>query len=98
MTDIDRAPRRAIVGIASVWGFAALLGVVVGIVVSDPMLRVQWLLSALGLCLLMAFALQLWRGQTHGFIERIAASMFGSVLVLSVISLGFALASIIPSA
>lgn len=82
-------------GIVAVWILAAVAAVVIG-VLATPDWRAAWLGVALGGCLIVAFAVQLWSGRSHGFTERVAASIFGAVVVMGVISLGFGLAAIVP--
>lgn len=77
------------------WVVAALIGVAVGAFVPEE-LRAQWLTVGLGGCLILAFAVQLATGRSQGFIQRVALSILGALLAMGVISLGFALASIVP--
>lgn len=77
------------------WVTAAVAGTVVGAFVPLEW-RAQWLLIALGGCMLLAFAVQLWFGRSQGFIERVAASVLGALLVMGIISLGFGLAAVVP--
>lgn len=88
------APRRSFGSVASVWIAAALAGTVVGFVVPADS-RIAWLGVALGLCVVLAFGVQLSVGRSQAFIERVAVSVLGAAVVLGVISLGFGLASIV---
>lgn len=96
MSDPALAPRNPLGGVAVVWSAALLAAIVIGIFVSEEW-RVPWLLVTFGAVVLLAFAVQLWYGRTQGFIFRVAASVTGSLLLLGVISAGFALAAIIPA-
>ena len=50
----------------------------------------------LGAALALAFAVQLAYGRSQGYIQRVAISILGALLVMGIISLGFGLASIVP--
>ncbi|WP_345799871.1 hypothetical protein AAIB33_10270 [Microbacterium sp. AZCO] len=89
------APRRATGGIVAVWVVAAVLGLAIGLFVPADW-RAAWLVVGLGGCLVVAFGVQLAYGRSQGFIQRVAISILGALVVLGVISLGFGLASIIP--
>ena len=89
------APRRAFGGIVAVWVAAAIAGTIIGFFVPAEW-RIAWLGVALGLCVVLAFAVQLAHGRSQAFVERVARSTLGSAIVLGVISLGFGLASIAP--
>lgn len=91
----ELAPRRTFGGIIAVWIMAAVAGSAVGIFVAEGS-RAAWLTVGLGGCLVLAFAIQLAYGRSQGFIERVAASVLGALLVMGVISLGFGLAAIVP--
>ena len=91
----ELAPRRTLGGLVAVWVTAAVIGVAVGVFVG-PEWRAAWLTVGMGLCVLLAFAIQLWPGRSQGFTQRVAASVLGALFVLGVISLGFGLASITP--
>ncbi|WP_194410926.1 hypothetical protein [Microbacterium cremeum] len=91
----ELAPRRTFGGIVAVWVVAAVLAVVIGVLATQEW-RAAWLGVGLGGCLILAFAVQLWSGRSQGFTERVAASIFGAVLVMGVISLGFGLAAVVP--
>ncbi|GAB3602604.1 hypothetical protein [Microbacterium aureliae] len=91
----DLAPPRTVRGIVAIWVFAAIVGIVVGVVVpaSD---RSSWMAVGLGASLILAFAVQLSYGRSHGFTQRVGASVLGAMVVLGVISLGFGLAVVVP--
>ncbi|MGM7668435.1 hypothetical protein [Microbacterium sp. A93] len=90
------APRSPLSGVVVVWAAALLAAVMIGIFVPEEW-RVQWLLVGFGGAILLSFALQLGYGQTKGFIFRIAASVTGALLLLGVVSAGFALAALVPA-
>jgi len=96
MSEPALAPRNPFGGVVFVWAASFIAAVVIGIFVAEE-LRVQWLLIGFGGAVLLSFALQLWYGQTSGFIFRTAASVLGALLLLGVVSAGFALAALIPS-
>jgi len=92
----ELAPRRTIGGVIAVWIAAALAGIAIGVFAGEDW-RGAWLVIALGGSLLASFAIQLWYGRSQQFIERVAASVLGALLVLAIISAGFGLAEIVPS-
>lgn len=96
MAEPALAPRSPLSGVVVVWGAALIAAVAIGIFVPEYA-RIQWLLVGFGGAVLLAFALQLWYGQTKGFIFRIAASAIGALLLLGVVSAGFALAALVPA-
>lgn len=96
MSEPALAPRNALVGVMIVWGAALITAILIGIFVLEEW-RVAWLLLAFGGSVLLSFALQLWYGQTKGFVFRIAASTTGALLLLGVVSAGFGLAALVPA-
>lgn len=93
MTTPELVPRRPFGGIVAVWIVAAVAGLVVAFVVPEPW-RATWMTIALGGCLILAFSIQLVYGRPQRFIQRVALSTLGALLVLGVISAGLALASV----
>lgn len=91
----ELAPRRTIGGIAAVWAVAAAMGVAIGLVIA-PADRPGWLAAALGVSLIISFAVQLGYGRSHGYTQRVAASVLGALFALGTISLGFGLAGVVP--
>lgn len=89
------APRRTTAGIVAVWVAAAVMGIAIGLFAPAD-LRAAWLVLGLGAALALAFAVQLAYGRSQGYIQRVAISILGALLVMGVISLGFGLASIVP--
>ncbi|TQJ31412.1 hypothetical protein FBY39_1883 [Microbacterium sp. SLBN-146] len=92
----ELVPRRTIGGIVAVWIAAGIIGIAVG-VFADSAWRAPWLVVGMGGCVILAFAIQLAYGRSQGFTERVATSALGALFVLGVISLGFGLATIVPS-
>lgn len=90
------APRRTLGGVVAVWVVAGLAGLGIGIFVSEEW-RAAWLGVALGGCIILGFAVQLAYGRSQQFIERVAASVIGALVVMGVISACFGLAGILPS-
>ena len=88
------APRRATGGVVSVWVAAAVIGLAIGLFVPADW-RAAWLVVGMGGCLILAFTVQLAYGRSQGYIQRVAISVLGALLVMGVISLGFGLASIV---
>lgn len=95
MATPELAPRGTIGGIVAVWIVAAVAGIGIGIFVPADW-QASWLILALAGCLILSFGLQLWYGRSQRFIQRVAAGVLGSLLVLGVISAGFGLASLVP--
>ena len=93
MSEPALAPRNALTGMLVVWAVALLAAVAIGIFVVEPW-RMPALLVAFGGVVLLAFAMQLGYGRTHGFIVRVSASILGALLLMGVISVGFGLAAI----
>lgn len=89
----ELAPRRTFGGIVAVWIFAAVLTVGIG-VVAPPEWRAAWMAVGLGACLFASFAVQLAQGVVEGFIERVAASIIGAMLVMGFIGVGFGLSTL----
>ena len=94
MSTPDLAPRGTFGGVIAVWIVSAVLGVVIGIFAPQEW-RAAWLALALAGCLILAFAIQLAYGHSQRFIQRVAASALGALLVLGLISAGFGLAAIV---
>jgi hypothetical protein len=89
------APRRALGGVVAVWVVAALAAIGIGVFVPADW-RAAWLIVALGGCVVLGFAVQLSYGRSQQFIERVAASVLGALLVMGVVSAGFGVAELIP--
>lgn len=67
------------------WVLAAVLGIVITVVARED--KFPWLALAVGVSVLISFALQLGTAQREGFITRLAFSIAGSVLVIALIDL-----------
>lgn len=65
-----------------VWLLAAAGALVVGLL--HPTNGLVWLPIVLGMCTLVAFAIQLGGPTEPGLVDRLAAAVFGSVVVLAV--------------
>ncbi len=94
MSAPDLAPPRTLGGIVSVWIAAAVIAVVVGGFAPEDA-RDVWMPVGLGVCLILAFVVQLSIGRSRGFIQRVAISVLGSMLVMGFISIGFGLSTLI---
>lgn len=94
MSTPDLAPRRTFSGIVAVWVLAAVTGVLIGLL-APAHWRAQWISVALGGCLIVSFAVQLWYGRSQAFIQRMAISSLGAAVVLGLITAGFALAAVV---
>lgn len=68
------------------WAIAAVFGVLV-VVMTSGQPRFQWLVFAVGLSILVTFALQLGTAQREGFITRTAFSVAGSVVIIAIIDI-----------
>lgn len=96
MSTTELVPRRPFSGIVAVWIVALLAGLAIGIFV-DAGSRLTWMSIALGGCLILAFAVQLAYGRAQRFIQRVALSTLGALLVLGVISAGFGLGTLMTA-
>ncbi len=96
MTDPLTVPRPAMAGVIVVWSIAAVIAVVVGIL-AEPDWRAAWMGVGLGLVIPIAFAVQLWSGRSQGFIQRVALSVLGSMLVMGLIGVGLGLATLLSA-
>lgn len=72
--------------LATAWAVAAVFGVLVTVLVTGEA-RFRWLVLAVGLSVLVTFALQLSTAQREGFITRTAFSVAGSVVIIAVIDI-----------
>lgn len=73
-------------GIVAVWIVALLAGIAVSIWAPDERLML-WMLLALGGAFILSFAVQLWDGEASGFIQRVALSVVGALVLLGGTSL-----------
>lgn len=65
------------------WVLATIIGVIITIFATES--RLSWLVLAVGISVLISFALQLGTAQREGFITRLSFSIAGSVVVIAVI-------------
>lgn len=77
-------------GLVIPWATALVLGILTG-VFAPVSAQWAWYAAAAGLCLLVAFVVQLSIGRADGFLLRTATASFGSVLILGILSLVAAL-------
>ncbi|SDQ86669.1 hypothetical protein SAMN04487847_2797 [Microbacterium sp. cf332] len=96
VTTPDLAPPRTVAGVVAVWIIAAVAAVLVG-VLAPVETRAVWMPVALGGCLIVAFGVQLALGRSRGFIERVAASVLGALLVMGFIGIGFGLSALVAA-
>lgn len=80
---VHRPNRR---GIGAVWAAALVMGIAVAIWAPDSRLM-MWMLLALSASFVLAFAIQLWNGQAAGYIQRVALSVVGALVILGITSL-----------
>lgn len=93
MTVPELAPRRPLGGIVAVWVVAAIVGIAIAVLVPSDA-RAIWMAIALGGCLVLAFGVQLWYGRPQRFIQRVALSALGAMLVLGIVTAALGLTSI----
>lgn len=78
-------PRAAVYGsVGAVWAIALVLGVLIG-ALSLPSHYASWLSLALGVCVIASFGAQLATQQKDGFVNRLAATLTGSLVILGLI-------------
>jgi hypothetical protein len=87
------APQRTFAGVVAVWIAAAVVSLAIGII-APPEWRSAWMPLGMALCLVLAFGIQLRTGRSQGFIERVAASSLGALLVMGLVGVGFGLATL----
>lgn len=75
-----------IMRLITAWAIAAVFGVLVTVFATGDA-RFRWLVLAVGLSVLVTFALQLGTAQREGFITRTSFSVAGSVVIIAVIDL-----------
>ena len=80
-------------GVVGVWVVAAVIAILVGILAPDDW-RAAWMGVGMGLVVPIAFAVQLWSGRSQGFIQRMALSVLGALLVMGCIGVGLGLATL----
>lgn len=95
MSAPEIAPRGAYGGIIAVWVAAAVIAVAIGLFVEVDW-RMAWMTVGLGGCIILTFAVQLWSGRSKGFIDRVALSAGGALLVMGIVSAVFGLITVLP--
>lgn len=93
MTEPEIVPRRSMTGVIVVWVIAAVVAVLVGILAPEDW-RAAWMGVGMGLVVPVAFAVQLWSGRSQGFIQRVALSTLGGLMVMGFIGVGLGLATL----
>lgn len=96
MSTPDLVPRRSLGGIVAVWIAALLAGIAIAVFVPLEA-RAVWMSLALGGALILAFAVQLFYGRAQRFIQRVAISTLGALLLLGVISAAMGLATLMTA-
>ncbi len=89
----ELAPRNGYGGVLAVWITAAVLALAIGII-APPEWRAAWMAVGLGASVIISFAVHLAGGRAMGFIQRIAASILGAMVVMGLIGVGFGLATL----
>ena len=92
MADPALAPRSPFVGLIIIWAVAAVGAVLIGLLAPSALLMV-WYLVGFGICVLLSFTVQLFRGETRGYILRVSAGSLGALLVMGIVSAGFGIAA-----
>ncbi|WP_403021287.1 hypothetical protein [Salinibacterium sp. GXW1014] len=92
--DENTAPNRstARVSVAAVWLFVAVGAVITAVFVA-PDARLQWFPIVLAAATILSFCLQLALDSKVGFVNRLMASVGGSVVILAVATGVLALAT-----
>jgi hypothetical protein len=80
-------------GVFVVWVAAAVIAVLVGILAPADW-RAAWMGIGMALTFPIAFAVHLWSGRSQGFIQRMALSVLGALLVMGCIGVGLGLATL----
>lgn len=87
------APRSPFVGLVVTWAVAAVGAVLIGLLAPDTLLM-TWYVIGFGVCVLLSFTVQLFRGETRGFILRVSAGSLGALLVMGIVSAGFGISAL----
>lgn len=88
MSDYTLAPKHPwhVGRLVIAWAIAAVFGVLIAVLASGEA-KFQWLVFAVGLSMLVTFALQLGTAQREGFITRTSFSVAGSVVIIALIDI-----------
>jgi hypothetical protein len=95
MSAPELAPRGAFGGILAVWIAAVVVSAAIGFFAPIDW-RMAWMSVGLGGCILLTFLLQLFVGTSKGFIDRVALSVAGALLIMGVVSAAFGLTALLP--
>ncbi|MBS1907231.1 MAG: hypothetical protein JST33_11835 [Actinobacteria bacterium] len=93
MADPALAPRSPFVGLVVTWVAAAIGAILIGLLAPGKLLM-TWYVIGFGICVLLSFTVQLFRGETRGYILRVSAGSLGALLVMGIVSAGFGIASL----
>lgn len=93
MADPALAPRSPVVGLVVTWIVAAVGAILIGILAPDRLLM-TWYVIGFGICVLLSFTMQLFRGETRGYILRVSAGSLGALIVMGLVSAGFGIAAL----
>ena len=96
MADPVLAPRSPFVGLVVTWAVAAVGAILIGLLAPGHLLM-TWYVIGFGVCVLLSFAVQLFRGETRGFILRVSGGSLGALLVMGIVSGGFGIAALFGS-
>lgn len=88
----DDDVRGGLRSVFALWALAAVVAIAIG-AIAPPDWRAAWMPVGMAGCIIVAFAVQLALGRPHGFIERVAASVLGALVVMGLIGLGLGLAT-----
>lgn len=81
------------IGVVAVWIVAAVVAVLVGLIAAEDW-RAAWMGVGMGIMVPVAFVVQLWSGRSLGFLQRVAMSVLGSLMVMGLIGVGLGLATL----
>jgi len=94
MSAPELVPRRPLGGIVGVWIGTAVAGLAVVFFVPAAW-QIAWVTVVLGLAFVAAFVVQLAYGRPQRFIQRIALTVVGSLLILGLITAVAALTTVL---
>jgi hypothetical protein len=77
-------------------GVALIASIVVAVTIPEEG-RAVWMALTLGFCLILAFTVQLLYGRAQRFIQRVAISSLGALLILGLISSAFGLGALVDA-
>lgn len=94
MSTPELAPPGTFRAVVAVWVAALVAAVAIGLFVPVDW-RMAWMAVGFGAVMILAFVVQLAIGRSKGFIDRVAASVAGALLVMGLVSAVFGLAEIV---